>query len=560
MSRIGFHRQRARLKGIYGIKARLVLLTMILVVPLMLERVRSLEGERAKEIASASSELQSLAQHSAAAQREIISSVEAVLKSSAYIHASAAEIGRSCATMRASLRVDLPSIRMLMAADKDGVVRCSTSSSFLGTVIRDRPYFQKAKETNDFVVSDFMVGQRSNKGTILAAYPVSAISPGDETVIIAGLNLDWMSGVMSNLGGRPGVTAALVDRHGIVLASTPDKVEWVGKRFSETPNGVAEGDYSSSELPPLEINQRGSSRAVLYAPISGTTARLVVSIDESEVSAQINGAIRNAYLQLALVCLIALIGALFAAERLIVRPINMLTDVAGKFGHGNWSARVEHKRLPAEFVPLARAFNAMAARLAERERGLVAINNRLTVMASIDVLSGLANRRGFQSRLDFEWMKAEQTETALVLLMIDVDHFKPFNDTYGHPEGDACISQIGATLAMIANDANGFAARYGGEEFCLLLPHTEIDRGLEVGNRLRAAIEELAIPHRTSPFQHVTISIGVAGAYPSSSGSPRDLLEAADAALYTAKHRGRNAVAEHGLPPSFEQTGVALAS
>ena len=157
-------------------------------------------------------------------------------------------------------------------------------------------------------------------------------------------------------------------------------------------------------------------------------------------------------------------------------------------------------------------------------------------------------------------MKAEQTETALVLLMIDVDHFKPFNDTYGHPEGDACISQIGATLAMIANDANGFAARYGGEEFCLLLPHTEIDRGLEVGNRLRAAIEELAIPHRTSPFQHVTISIGVAGAHPSSSGSPRDLLEAADAALYTAKHRGRNAVAEHGLPPSFEQTGVALAS
>ncbi len=559
MSRIGFHRQRAKLKGVYGIKARLVLLTMILVVPLMLERVGSLEDERAKEIASASSELQALAQHSADAQREIISSVEAVLKSSAYIHASAAEIGRSCATMRASLRVDLPSIRMLMAVDKNGVVRCSTSSTFLDTDISQRPYFKKVKETNDFVVSDFMVGQQTKKGTILAAYPVAAIAPGDDTVIVAGLNLDWMSGMMSNLAGRAGVTAALVDGHGVVLATTPDKVEMVGKRFSETPNGVAEGDYSGSELPPLAINSRGSSRSVLYAPIRGTTARLVVSIDQSEVSAQINGAIRNAYLQLALVCFIALIGALFAAERLIVRPINMLTDVAGKFGHGNWSARVERKRLPAEFVPLARAFNAMAARLAERERGLVAINNRLTVMASIDVLSGLANRRGFQSRLDFEWMKAEQTETALVLLMIDVDHFKPFNDTYGHPEGDACISQIGATLAMIANDTNGFAARYGGEEFCLLLPHTEIERGVEVGQRLRAAIENLAIPHRTSPFERVTISIGVAGARPSCSGSPRDLLEAADAALYTAKHRGRNTVAEHGLPPSFEQD-VALAS
>lgn len=559
MARIGFYRQRAKLKGILSIKARLVLLTMILVAPLMLERVRSLEGDRAKEISSASSELQALAQHSAAAQREFISSVEAVLKSSAYIHASAAEIGRSCATLRASLRVDLPSIRMLMAVDKTGVVRCSTSSVFLNTDISQRPYFKKVKETNDFVVSDFMVGQQTRKGTILAAYPVAAIAPGDETVIVAGLNLDWMSGVMSNLADRPGVTAALVDGDGIVLATPPDKIELIGKRFSETPNGVAEGDYSSSELPPLAINSRGSSRSVLYAPIRGTTARLVVSIDENEMSAEINRAIRTAYLQLALVCFIALLLAVFAAERLIVRPIKVLTDVAQKFGHGDWSARVERNQLPAEFLPLARAFNTMAGRLAERERGLVAINNRLTVMASVDVLSGLANRRGLQSRLDFEWMKAEQTETALALLMIDVDHFKPFNDTYGHPEGDACISQIGAVLALIANEVNGFAARYGGEEFCLLLPHTEVDRAVEVGNKLCAAVEQLAIPHRTSPFQRVTVSVGVAGAHPTCSGSPRDLLEAADAALYVAKHRGRNTVAPHGLPPAFEQD-VAMAS
>ncbi|MFX4562716.1 HAMP domain-containing protein, partial [Acinetobacter baumannii] len=89
-----------------------------------------------------------------------------------------------------------------------------------------------------------------------------------------------------------------------------------------------------------------------------------------------------------------------------------------RFGEGDWSARVAKHKLPSEFVPLARAFNAMAAQLSQRERELVESNDRLTVMASIDALSGLANRRGFQSRLDFEWMRAQQYECELSLMMI----------------------------------------------------------------------------------------------------------------------------------------------
>src|SRR5437588_7792188 len=121
----------------------------------------------------------------------------------------------------------------------------------------------------------------------------------------------------------------------------------------------------------------------------------------------------------------------------------MMAATAKRFGQGDWSARAPRGRLPAEFVPLARALNAMAAQLGQRERELVASNDRLTVMASIDMLSGLANRRGFQSRLEFEWMKAQQYNCELSLLMIDVDHFKLYNDTYGHPEGDACLARPG---------------------------------------------------------------------------------------------------------------------
>src|SRR5204862_2114593 len=160
------------------------------------------------------------------------------------------------------------------------------------------------------------------------------------------------------------------------------------------------------------------------------------------------------------------------------------------------AARVARHRLPSEFVPLARAFNAMAAQLSQREREMVATNDRLTVMASIDMLSGLANRRGFQSRLDFEWLKAQQYPCELSLLMIDVDHFKLYNDTYGHPEGDACLTRIGEALAAIAGDTMGFAGRYGGEEFCLLLPHSGPVRALEVGEALRAAIKSPGMPNR----------------------------------------------------------------
>src|SRR6201994_2765232 len=239
----------------------------------------------------------------------------------------------------------------------------------------------------------------------------------------------------------------------------------------------------------------------------------------------------------------------------------MLADMATRFGQGDRSARAARTRLPAEFVPLARAFNAMAAQLGERERELVATNDRLTVIASIDMLSGLANRRGFQSRLDFEWMKAKQYDSELSLMMIDVDHFKLFNDTYGHPEGDACLSRIGETLSGIAAETMGFAARYGGEEFCLLLPNTDAPRALEIGEMVRAAIQDLAMAHVTSSHKTVTASVGVAAPRPSPEQRPGDLIEAADAALYAAKHRGRNTVVEHGFVRITDVAGgVARAS
>ena len=561
MPGVTFNRNRVKLKKLLGIRARLALLAVILVAPLMLERVRSLETARGKQIAAASEEFANISRHSADTQREVISSVETMLKSAAYIRASGG-IGRSCEILRASLPTDLPWIRSIMIVAKDGVVQCSTLNMQVGLDLSDREYFRKAQNARDFVFSDYLFGKSNNRPMMMAAYPVAAINPEEDAIVVAGINIDWLSKIMTNLGGRPGISSVLIDSAGVVIAAPADQASMIGQPLDNLPLLSAIADKAISSGSPagsLSFTATdGSRRAITFAQIPGTRSQLIVSIDEARVTAAINREIRTAYIQLGFVCLFVLMGALIGAEKLIINPIEFMTGMARRFGDGDRSARVAHSQLPAEFMPLARAFNAMAAQLSQRERELVATNDDLTVMASIDMLSGLANRRGFQSRLDFEWMKAQQYGCELSLLMIDVDHFKLYNDTYGHPEGDACLSKLGETLAGLAADTMGFAGRYGGEEFCLLLPNINARKALEIGERVRAAIEGLGMPHATSSHQTVTVSIGVAATLPNATLRPGDLIEAADAALYAAKYRGRNAVVEHGFTRLVDQAGMAL--
>ena len=559
MSRVAFNRKRVQLRKLLGIRARLALLALLLVAPLMMERVRSLEEARTGQLAQATQEFRELAERTAETQREVIASVATVVKATAYVRASG--IAHACELMRESL--PLPWIRNIMVVGADGRVQCSVLKAPAGLDVSDRPYFRKARETRDFVFSDFLVARKIDKPMVMAAYPVSAVDPRQDSVVVAGVTLDWMSRSMTRLSGRPGFTAVMIDGEGTILAAPDDLASMIGRSIDTLPLMSAIADKALlSNAPEGSMSftaTDGARRDVSFMRIAGTEARLVLSVDKSKVTASINRDIRTAYLQLGFVCLFVLLGALIGAEKLLIQPIETMTGVARRFGEGEWSARVSHSRLPSEFVPLARAFNAMAAQLSQREREMIATNDRLTVMASIDMLSGLANRRGFQSRLDFEWMKAQQYGSELSLLMIDVDHFKLYNDTYGHPEGDACLTRLGETLAGVAADNLGFAARYGGEEFCLLLPNTGALRAMEVGETVRATIQALELPHATSSHKAVTVSIGVACTLPSDAGRPGDLIEAADAALYAAKHRGRNTVDEHGFVRLVDEAGMALA-
>ncbi|MBJ7899246.1 MAG: diguanylate cyclase [Cyanobacteria bacterium RI_101] len=168
-------------------------------------------------------------------------------------------------------------------------------------------------------------------------------------------------------------------------------------------------------------------------------------------------------------------------------------------------------------------------------------NQELEKLANTDPLTQVANRRCFDRVLEGEWRRLLRESQPLSLLMLDVDHFKAYNDFYGHPEGDKCLTQVAQALTRITHRYGDCVARYGGEEFTVLLPNTNLAGAVQVAENIGQIIEELGIRHEASPIQPtLTVSVGVASLIPSFSDSPQTLVEQADQALYQAKAQGRN--------------------
>ncbi len=170
-------------------------------------------------------------------------------------------------------------------------------------------------------------------------------------------------------------------------------------------------------------------------------------------------------------------------------------------------------------------------------------NTQLRQLSFHDGLTGLPNRRQFDLTLETEWSRSIRNSRPLALLLLDVDCFKALNDLYGHPAGDECLQRIAGALQGSLRRAAETAARYGGEEFAAILPDADTESAFLVAETMRQNVLALQVLHAGSPVERfVTISIGVAVAYPTAEGSPSTLLAAADAALYRAKQRGRNRV------------------
>ena len=174
----------------------------------------------------------------------------------------------------------------------------------------------------------------------------------------------------------------------------------------------------------------------------------------------------------------------------------------------------------------------------------------LEQLATRDGLTGVANRRSFDEKLDNEWKRERRDLGTLSLLMIDVDHFKRYNDSYGHQAGDRCLQQIAAALEQEIYRPGDMVARYGGEEFAVILTATDTEGASKVARRILDRIAELAIPHSSGEIGRVTLSIGVSSVLPQPGMTQQDLISSADRALYQAKSAGRNRFVVHPATPA----------
>jgi len=239
-----------------------------------------------------------------------------------------------------------------------------------------------------------------------------------------------------------------------------------------------------------------------------------------------------------LALLAALAGALFMACHLFFPPGSVPV------------------RIPEPALRVMYAFSALSAmaltclfsylfrlEIDRAEEALTESNRALERLAVLDPLTGVANRRALEQQLEQEWERARRHGTEVALLVCDVDHFKAYNDRYGHVAGDACLQQVASTLEGVIRRATDLVARYGGEEFVVVLPETPLAGALRIAEDARRSVAELAIPHDAAGDAGVvTLSIGVACGGPGSAASPDELLKRADVALYEAKRQGRNTV------------------
>ena len=255
----------------------------------------------------------------------------------------------------------------------------------------------------------------------------------------------------------------------------------------------------------------------------------------------------------------------------VVGPIEQTTHIILALASGTRDIRVPLRHRPDELGQMAEAIetlrcNAIRAEAIGREmlafqqaqteeksrllvelsqtnEDLATVNSELEALAATDALTGIPNRRSFDLFLSREWRRAQREEMSLGLLLLDIDHFKSFNDRYGHPAGDICLARVAAAIVTAASRPSDLVARYGGEEFVAILPATELEGAVHLAEHIRLAVAALDIQHLDSPCGVVTISIGAAVIIPRPSMAPGALVDNADNALYTAKHAGRNQVA-----------------
>ncbi|OYW57724.1 MAG: hypothetical protein B7Z30_10880 [Rhizobiales bacterium 12-68-15] len=489
-----------------SIRRRAILLILLVSIPLISERMYSLYAEREAALAATLENLQQVAANVGLSQRETI--------------AVATGLAQMLSRQAAALLADPPAC--------DAFLHGATSD-LLGVrnIMIAGP-----------ILSNFVVSPRTGRSLVSVSEAERNDRREVQAVAVVSLDLEWMSEALARAGSAPGVIVVVVDGNGVGLARYPLRPGFVGSPYRAP-------DFLAS----IAGRERGAFRdagagreARIYAVsrVPGTDVRVLASMREADAVGALDTRILATLATFLLVMALFIALALYLARRMIVAPINRLAS--GLLAYGTEGAQDLRDLRIREFEPILFAYEEMSRRLTAQTSNLRRMNNRLAALASTDGLTGLVNRRSFDVQFSEEWVRCADASQSLALVMMDVDHFKLFNDSKGHLAGDEALRRVADRLIAATAGTGHVAARYGGEEFIILLAATHISEALEFAETLRHMVLTLGIPHSRSPLGQLSASFGVAAMVPTLDVSPDVLLARVDAALYDAKRLGRNRV------------------
>ncbi|CAB3645135.1 hypothetical protein LMG24238_00662 [Paraburkholderia sediminicola] len=379
--------------------------------------------------------------------------------------------------------------------DAQGHVKASMSgSAYPGLSFSNRDYFtvQKNNPAAGLYMSNPYSSQAGNGALALAlTRRIDAPDGTFDGIAMVSIRIEYFEHLLDNIDLGPNGGGVIVLDNGTLIASRPTARRGIGSNYAHTSNFASIASHPSGSFV-SDGSLDGVSRLYTYAHVPGTP--LIVGIAPAVEDVLADWRKRN-----------MLAGA-------------MTVLFGGAYVMVSWL--------------FAFALRDKARAEAELQR-----------IAATDALTGLNNRRAFDRRLAQEWRRAQREQTPLSLLFIDIDHFKRFNDTYGHATGDEVLTVVAERIMSGTRRAVDLAARYGGEEFAVVLPNTSLEGAIKVAEKIRKRVESAALAHEDTQSGHVTISVGCASCKPPEGGNAAALLAAADVQLYAAKAGGRNRVA-----------------
>ena len=439
-----------------------------------------------------------------------------------------------------SVREKIVDYQELMLLDLQGAP-VATSSDKVTTVKLPEKWLERA-QANKYTIASAYWDETLQAAVIVIAQPIRTANERLLGVLVAKLNFSTISKILMKYAQGEIGELYLITKDGFLL----DSSQSISAKFLETKllNNTTQKLFSQEGEPNAYLGYHNR-------PVVGTLKRMselgwgvVAEKERAKAYAQI---VRLRNLTLALVFgLLLLIGlAAYLLSLSLVLPLNRLTSGAGKVAGGDLEVDVPVSSR-SEVGYLTEVFNDMVARLRQGREELASINETLREknvelheISITDSLTGLYNRKHLMETLDKEVSRSQRHSRSFSLLVIDIDHFKKYNDTYGHLAGDEVLSKLASVFKECIRSSD-YAARYGGEEFIIMLPEIGPEQGVEAAERIRHKVAE-EIFNSDGESIKVTISVGVAS-FPENGEDAESVIRNADAALYEAKELGRNRV------------------